>query len=179
MGFGFNLFVLFILIPLSLVLALLWNISGKRFFGKALGLLWGGLIGLILAGLVIRPFTEKIDLAQEDIYGDYVIDRTKFPGKQADWQYNHFRFTLNRDNEFIFYQTEQEKILKVTRGTFSFLNGYRRPRIVLQVAEPRHHIIEDTPTLYRAIWSFYYVFHSPEFGNVFFTKAKWKPLESK
>ncbi|QRR00195.1 hypothetical protein [Dyadobacter sandarakinus] len=41
---------------------------------------------------------------------------------------------------------------------------------------PTHHILMDNPTTYRETWSFYLVFDSPKFGNVFFTKGDWEPL---
>jgi hypothetical protein len=139
-----------------------------------LALIWMGIFGLILLVTIIHFLTGKKELERDDIYGEYIIDRSKFPGKQADWQYNHFRFEITKQNEFLFHLTDKEKILKTYKGKVTFLEAYSRPRIVLQVDTPGHHIIEDRPTLFRTVWSFYYVFNSPKFGNVFFTKGQWK-----
>ena len=172
MGIG----VIFI-VPLTGLLLLIWLVTRKKVFGKILGLIWLGIFGLIFLGAIIHFFTGKKEVDRDDIYGKYIIDRTKFPGKQADWQYDHFRFEITKQNEFLFHLTDKERITKTYKGTVEFLKAYIRPRVVLHVDTPRHHIIEDKPTLYRTVSSFYYVFHSPEFGNVFFTKGQWKPID--
>ncbi len=177
MGFGFNLGMIFIILPLTIILLLVWLISRKNIFGKTVLLIWLGIFGLIALVSVLKVFTDKKVLDKNDIYGEYIVDRTKFSGKQSDWQYNHFRFEIKEDNTIIFYETEGSKLLKTHKGTISFHYAYNRPRLIIDIAEPRHHIIENKPTLYRTIWSFYYVFNSPKFGNVFFTKGKWTPIE--
>jgi hypothetical protein len=90
--------------------------------------------------------------------------------------YDHYRFEITEKNEFIFYLIEKDKIKKTFKGTVEFLETYKQPRIIIKVSNPTYHIIEEKPTLYRTIWSFYYVFHSPKYGNVFFTKGTWKPI---
>ena len=175
-GFGFGLFFIIILIPLTGIMLLVWLITKNNAFGKLVGFIWLGILGLIILVMLGHFFTDKKKLTQDDIYGEYIIDRGKFRGTQADWQYNHFRFEITKKNEFLFYLKDKEKVTKMYRGNVKFLEAYKGPRIVLSVDTPRHHIIEDMPTLYRSVWSFYYVFHSPKFGNVFFTKGKWKPI---
>ncbi len=176
MGFGFNLLFALVLVPLTGVLLIIWLITRKKVFGITLGFIWLGIVGLIFLAASTRLLSGKKEVKREDIYGTYIIDRTKFPGKQADWQYDHFRFEITKQNKFIFYQTEKDKIIKTNDGTVNFLEFDNRPRIVLHVDTPRHHIIEDWPTLYRKGGTFYYVFKSPKFGNVFFTKGKWEPI---
>ncbi len=110
----------------------------------------------------------------DDIRGAYIIDRDQFPGKQADWQYNHFRFEITDDDRFVFYETDKEKIIHTYRGHIEYNETYKTPRIKLLFNNERHHIIADNPTLYRNTWSFYYVFHSEKFGNVFFKKGEWE-----
>jgi len=124
---------------------------------------------------IIHFFTKKGIVKKEDIYGKYVIDRTKYSGKQSDWQYNHFQFEITKQNQFIFYQTEYGKILDSDTINIEFLEVYSSHRVKL-VGGYRHHIIQDNPTLFRNVWSFYYVFHSPKFGNLFFKKGKWKNI---
>jgi hypothetical protein len=135
-------------------------------------------VGLLILTLFLYNWlTSKKEIERSDIYGDYVIDRNKFSGFQADWQYEHFRYTILPNDSIYFYETDGEKIIKTHKGTVKFLSSYQRPRLVLQIDTPRHHIIESYPTLYREPWSFYYVFNSEKFGNVFFTKGKWKPIK--
>lgn len=176
MGFGFNLGIFFIILPLTIFLSLVWLVSRKKIFGKAILYIWIGIFSLVTLASIVKIFTDKKELDRDDIYGEYIIDRTKFSGMQSDWQYNHYRFIINEDNSIIFYETERDRILKRHKGTISFHPSYKRPRLIINIDEPRHHIIENEPTLYRTVWSFYYVFNSPEYGNVFFKKGKWEPL---
>jgi hypothetical protein len=37
--------------------------------------------------------------------------------------------------------------------------------------QPTHHIMTSNPTTYRSAWSFYLVFYSPKFNNVYFKKG--------
>ena len=96
----------------------------------------------------------KKELSRDDIYGSYIIDRTKYPGIQADWQYNHFRFEIKEDNTITFYQTENVEIIKKSTGTIRFHESYHSPRLIIDMGTEPHHIIEDNPTLYRTVWSF-------------------------
>jgi len=42
--------------------------------------------------------------------------------------------------------------------------------------QPTHHIVTSNPTTYRSAWSFYLVFESPKFNNVYFKKGQWTPI---
>ncbi|PKL80691.1 MAG: hypothetical protein CVV25_03030 [Ignavibacteriae bacterium HGW-Ignavibacteriae-4] len=178
MGFGFNLVMFFIILPLTVALLFIWLGSRKNIFGVFVLFIWVGIFSFLTLVSIVKIFTEKKDLERVDIYGEYIIDRTKFSGKQSDWQYDHYRFIIKEDNSIIFYETEKDSILKRHKGTISFHPSYKRPRLILDIDEPRHHIIENEPTLYRTVWSFYYVFNSPKYGNVFFKKGKWEPLDN-
>lgn len=175
MGFGFGLFFVFGIIPLSVIMLIFWAISGNNVFGKMLQFAWSGLLGLMLLASIIQYFSTKKKVRRNDIYGEYVIDRSKFPGEQANWQYANFRFRITQKDELIFYQMDDRKILKSDTAKVIFLERYFSDRIRIVKDSNMHHIIDETPTLYRNIWSFYYVFESPKFGNVFFKKGKWKP----
>ncbi|KAF2507986.1 hypothetical protein EYY60_18755 [Flavobacterium zhairuonense] len=134
------------------------------------------LIISVVIFLVARRINKKTEVDKNDVYGEYVIDTTHFYGKQAKWQYNHFRFEIKRNNKVVFQLTEQNKIVKSYAGSVEFLEGYIRPRIIFHFKDPVHHIVKENPTLYRDMWSFYYVFNSSKFGNVFFKKGKWEPI---
>ena len=177
MGFAFLfLFIVFIIVPSTLILLVVSLITKKKIFAQAIGCLWIPIVFLLLFVFVIGIFTKKMTVEKDDMYGEYVIDRTKFPGAQADWQYNHYRFKISRENRFVFYVTDGEKIRKTYTGTVRLNEAYISPRMKLHFDDP-HHIIADNPTLYRDVWSFYYVFNSAKFGNVFFTKGEWEPID--
>lgn len=177
MGFGFSLLFIFILLPLTLIFSLAGMTSGDRSWLKIPAVIWSSVALLMLVNAAVRPFFSKMELDEEEVYGHYIIDRSKFPGRQADWQYDHFRFEITSRREFLFHQTEEEKIIRTYKGRIAFAGGsHTSPRLLLQMDTPVHHVLKDNPTLYRETWSFYYVFRSPLFGNVFFTKGRWKPI---
>ncbi len=114
---------------------------------------------------------------KKDYYGEYVINRDYFKGKQTDWQYNHFRFEITKEDSIFFYVTEGEKIIKSYRGKIKTSTPYSSARLIVQMEQPTHHILKRNPTIYRSAWSFYLVFNSDKFYNVFFKKGKWKPMD--
>lgn len=85
MGFGFNLFFVFVLIPLTLIFVSIWLITKKKFIGKTLGVIWIGILCLVMVASLIQWLTSKTKLNKKDFYGEYIINRNYFPGKQADW----------------------------------------------------------------------------------------------
>jgi hypothetical protein len=179
MGFGFNLFFVFILVPLTGILLVTWLLTRKKIFGKALGLIWFGIFGLVLLSGIVHWLTAKTVLQKKDYYGEYVINRDYFPGRQADWQYESFRFEIKKSDSIYFYVTEKEKILKTYRGTIRTTgpSQYSSERLIINMEQPTHHIVTSSPTTYRSAWRFYLVFYSPKFNNVYFKKGKWKPLK--
>ncbi|UOQ71809.1 hypothetical protein [Hymenobacter cellulosilyticus] len=112
--------ILFLLIPLTAILLLLWLVTQKNIFGKLMGLLWAIPLALAPVALLVRFLTDKQETERADIYGDYVIDRSKFAGKQADWQYNHYRFTITPHNELIFHETRGRTPSEPTASRFLF-----------------------------------------------------------
>ena len=66
MGFGFNLGVIFIILPLTVILLSIWVFSGKKIFGKTLVFIWLGLIGLVVLSLTIQTLIAKKELKKKD-----------------------------------------------------------------------------------------------------------------
>lgn len=170
-------FFLFILAPLTGLLLLAWLGTGNKIFGKVLGYFWGGLFGLIILGTIIRLLTDKEKLQKKDYYGEYIVNRDYFPGRQADWQYNNFRFVIKENDSIYFYETDKEKIVKTYRGTITTTQPYSSERLIINMEQPTHHILTSNPTTYRSAWSFYLVLYSPKFNNVYFKKGHWKSLD--
>ncbi|MFN3195683.1 MAG: hypothetical protein ACE364_07045 [Chlorobiota bacterium] len=177
MGFGFNLFFIFILVPLTGILLIAWLLSRKLWIGKTLGFIWLGILGIALLFGIVQWLTSKTELSKKDYYGEYVINRDYFVGEQTDWQYNHFRFEITDEDSIFFYVTDKEKILKTYRGTIITTTSYSSARLIIAMEQPTHHILSSNPTTYRSSWDFYLVFESSKFYNVFFEKGKWKPIE--
>lgn len=179
MGFGFNLFFILILVPLTGILLIVWLISRKLIVGKILGLIWLGIFGLATLVTILNWLTSKTELDKDDYHGEYVINRDYFKGQQTDWQYNHFRIKIADNDSIFFYVTDKDKILKTYRGTIKTTDprNYNSTRLIIEMEQPTHHILTSNPTTYRSAWDFYLVFKSPKFYNVFFEKGKWKPIE--
>ena len=173
----FGLLFIIALVVITIVLLLLkWLFSNNAFVKIALGL-WTVVIVVVIGLLVNNYFTKPMHVEHADVYGDYVINRDMYPGKQADWQYNHYRFTIKENGNIYFYETENDQIIKTYQGTIAFHPAYKSPRLIINIEHPRHHIIEDYPTLIRKPRSFDYVFKSPLYGNVFFEKGTWEPID--
>jgi len=177
MGFGFNLFFILIFLPLTLILLLTWLITKKKIFGKTLGVIFIGLFSLVFISGIMQWLTAKTELKKKDYYGEYIIHRNYFPGKQADWQYENFRFEIKENDSIYFYVTDKEKILTTYKGTISTVKPYNSERLKIHIEQPIHHILSSDPTIYRSSWNFYLVFNSPKFNNVYFKKGEWKPLK--
>ncbi len=170
MGFGFNLFFTFILIPSFVILIITWVLTRKIIFGKIIGCVVLGVLGLTFLSLSIQFLTSKTKLEKQDYYGQYVINRDYFKGKQADWQYENFRFEIKDNDSLYFYVTNKNKILKTYRGTISTSKPYNSEILIINMQQPTHHIVTHNPTVYRDAWGFYLVFYSPKFNNVYFKK---------
>lgn len=154
-----------------------WLLSKRNLFGQLLGIIWLGIFGLAFLSGIVRWLTSKKELDKKDYYGEYVINRDFFKGEQTDWQYNHFRFKITSQDSIFFYLTDKAKVLKTLRGKIRTVTPYSSARLIVEMEQPSHHILTSNPTTYRSPWSFYLVFYSPKFHNVFFKKGKWKPLD--
>lgn len=177
MGFGANLFLIFIFLPLSGLLLLIWLLSKKLIFGKILGLMWLGAIGLLVFSVIAQKLKSPVILEKQDYYSEYIIKREYYPGKQADWQYENFRFEIKDNDSIYFYVTDKQNVSKTYRGNITTTKTYISERLIINMEQPTHHILSTNPTVYRNTKSFYLVFNSPEFYNVYFKKGKWKPLK--
>ena len=169
--------VILFIFPLTIVLLLIWAITRKRIFVKILGYFWISLLGLFCLGTIVRLLTDKMELKKSDYYGQYIVNRDYFPGKQADWQYNNFRFEIKENDVIYFHVTDKEKILKTYRGSITTTKPYSSERLIIKMEQSTHHIMTSNPTTYRSAWSFYLVFYSPKFNNVYFKKGQWKALD--
>lgn len=177
MGFGFNLFFSLVFLPGSLLLLIVAGVTRKRIFLQLLAVGWIVVVGMLILSTMTRPLFETIQLEKSDYYGSYVIDRSQFPGRQANWQYNTFRLDIRHNGEVAFYVTDKEEVLKTYLGEMSTVKPYSSHRPIFWMQQPTHHIVSSNPTVYRRGRQFYLVFESPHFGNVFFTKGDWKPID--
>lgn len=165
------------LIFVTTLAATVSHVTGIATFPKAFARITLFFVALFTLAWVTSPFRTKMVLDKEDYYGEYIINRKYFPGIQADWQYNTFRFEIRENDSIYFHVTEGEKILETFKGKVRFATPYNSTRLIINMPLPTHHIISDNPTTYRDVWDFYLVFKSHKFHNVFFTKGEWEPID--
>ena len=125
-------------------------------------------IVLVITSTFLNQGSKKIRLKKTDYYGEYTIDRTFFKGKQANWQYNSFRFEIKQNDSIYFYVTDKEKIIKTLKGKISSSSPYGSCRIQIHMKDSNYHILKSHPTTYRSAWNFYLVFYSQKFNNIYF-----------
>jgi hypothetical protein len=137
--------------------------------------IWVSIFLLFTLMCTISLFTSKINLEKNDLYGEYLIDTNKCSGKQANWQYEHYKFEIKENNKMYFQVLNDNKTVRKTiiKNIEIKDYSYSSPRLDIKQEYDDFHIIRENPTLYREIWTYYYVFHSEKFGNMFFTKKKW------
>lgn len=174
--YGLSMFVLLFGGGALLVYSILIADSGDRVTRKKIRVIWAIVGGVIFLVWGYNWWYSKIELNKDDICGEYVIDRSQFSGKQADWQYNHFRFKITEDDRIYFYETEGKQVVRTYQGKIEIIDNVECDRFKIIMDNP-HHIIADNPTFYRSNWDFYLVYNSSKFGNVFFKKGTWKAID--
>lgn len=117
---------------------------------------------------------SKVKLEKEDIYGTYRVDPDLYPGPQADWQRDHYNLTIAEDGTIALRERYDNGGTQTFTGRYEFVEGYASaPRLRIPNDVYTHHVVSDSPTLYRESWGFYYVFKSHRYGNMFFRKESW------
>lgn len=155
---------------MTIGLLIAYSVNKDRLFLKVIGVLWGMVFLLFIVNGIIRNNERPIRLTKEDIVGVYRVDRSFYPGKNAEWQYRHLNFEITKDDRFILKVLKDDGKLNVLRGKVRWEVG--PPDFwSLEMKSGTHHLIKEAPTLYRGPHSFYYVFRS-DWGNVFFRKVK-------
>lgn len=173
------IFFLLLMYSVIAIIALPFFIIGKLFKKKIISNIGYGIILfpfflIILSSVYNTLFVEKMNLSKNEIYGEYVIDTDKFEGKNTDWQYDHFKMDITRDNKLKLYIYNNDgNVAKIITRKIEIMEGYTNARLNINPNSSDYHILQENPTLYRNVWSFYYVFHSSKYGNMFFVKKAW------
>lgn len=169
MGFGFALIGFPLVVMASFALFFYSLETGKKTGLIILGVLWGSLILIFILGRIADYYRTPIHLTRQDIIGEYRIDTSFYPGKNAKWQYDHYKFIItNKDSMLFIVMKEKELPKRIYHHKLSFSDG--PPALWSVIADSTHHVIRNRPILYRSHKRFYYVFYSPWFGNMFFRK---------
>lgn len=175
MGFGFNLLFIFVLMPLTIILLVGCLLTRKVLYGKVLGFIWLLILILMVFSFLINAITEKKKLRRKDFTGGYIVDRSFFSGRNANWQYDTFKFEIKENDSLYFYIMEGGRPVKKIVATIKTLDIYPSHRLIINVSAPRSHLIDSIPTIYRDGSSFHLIFNSSKFGNMYYKKGSWHP----
>jgi len=168
---SFIILFLFIVIS-SFVGVILMNISSlENNLSNFMG--YTALSGFMLIGVLqLYNFaTSKMSVDKRDYYGHYRIDRDMFPGKNAEWQYEKYRFRVDKSGSIIFDEKGGDSSIESCKVKFEVLEYFDNARIKLFNGRTCHHIFTSLPLLVRDSWSFQLVFRSPHYGNMYFKKV--------
>jgi hypothetical protein len=116
-----------------------------------------------IENLILRPVQPN----NEEIIGHYEIDRSRYPGKQADWQHATYSLQITQNRAIV--RDSRTK----TEWAYPII-WYYQPvyRWTFKDDEKRHHMVAEGPDLYRQRSGYYYVFNSPLYGDMFFRKKQ-------
>ncbi len=110
MGFGFNLFGFPLLILATFGLLIYFFVSQKKIALIILGGLWVLAISVIILNLIVDYNRTPIRLTKNDIVGEYRIDKTFFPGTNAKWQYDLYKFYITNKDSILFVVMKEKEI---------------------------------------------------------------------
>ena len=176
-GFTYMVLLLLILpvflfiIAATIFFLIRYAVTRKKEYLFRLTVLWTVPFSFFLMGKTILWVTSLTSVDQDRIIGTYEVDTEFYPGPNAEWQKEHFRFEVAKGNKFILYArladgTEREYIGRVNWA------HQRIEKWSVDIDEP-YKIVNKYPTLYRGYFSYYYVLETKDFGNMFFRKTFW------
>ena len=173
MGKGI-IIILYFFGPVTILLFLVGIIFRQKVILKSIVLIWILIIGLMLLAALAEYINTPKRVKESDLFGEYVIDKTKFGGKQADWQYENYKFEIKPNRTLIFSQLQNNGRFKSEIVNVKIYDDGVRSYLNILSTKKNSHVIQQSPTLFRKRFCFYYVFHSKKFGNMFFEKGTWK-----
>ena len=65
MGFGFNLFIALIILPLTVALLIIWLLTRRKFFIISLGVIWTIIFAFLIIGSLLNVLLSKVTLEKK------------------------------------------------------------------------------------------------------------------
>lgn len=140
-------------------------------------------------------FNSPMTVKKYHLQGEYVINRKMFKGKNADWQYKHYRMSIYKDTMYL-HILNHGKEIKRYKKKIKYLYPYHRGHSVrdhtflafddkpIYVPDYQnkeemkmYHLLNKDPMLMANPFSFNIILVSEKYGNMFFTHGKWKEIE--
>ena len=166
--------ILYFFGPVTILLLLIGIIFREKDILKSIVVIWILIAGLMIVAALAEFINTPKRVEESDLYGEYVIDKNKFGGKQAEWQYEHYKFEIKSNRTLIFSQLQNNGKFKTEIVNVKIYDDGVRSYLNIISTEKNSHIIQESPTLFRKRFCFYYVFKSKKFVNMFFKKDTWK-----
>lgn len=180
MGFGANLLFIFVVLPLLLlgvVLALIFPKSFAKHKSSVFSCLTVGALGivlLILISTIANYLAKPMHLDSDDYYGEYVIDKSIFPGKNSEWQYKHFRLEIKYNGDVLLHTLGGDKKIKVYKGKVQIDGSKPSATIRFDMNKPTSHVMRYQPKVYRSAWGFTLVMKSTKYHHMYFKKKSFR-----
>lgn len=158
------IFFLIIVLPYLLftgAIFIAYRVKRNRFTGTLLVLLVCLPFFLITLGWLSSPTNPS----KSDILGHYVIDRSKWPGENSEWQHEIYTLEITEIHA-ILRDARTETVWKYQIKWSEVYDHYWS----FATDSKRHHMLNNGPILYRERFGHYCVFDSSLYNNVFFKK---------
>lgn len=133
-------------------------------------------VGLSLSSMGRQP--TCLVVSPSDVYSTYRIDRRLYPGKNANWQYDHYIFEITPDDKFHLTEIDDKGISHGHIGKVTWSDTNTRRALWSAKLDKEHHLKVDSPILYRSASAFYYVIPSKKYGNMFFRRTGDLPTDN-
>ena len=114
-------------------------------------------------------FFSLTTVNKSKIIGRYEVDTTFYPGVNANWQQQHYRFEVRPHSQFAFFERLADGSEKMYLGNITWANEKTEKWSISMDID--HHVVPLHPVLYRERFGFYYVFKTKKYGNMFFRKV--------
>lgn len=131
-----------------------------------------GISGFVVLFFLPFVFNPGGGIKESKIIGKYVVNTNVLPGKNADWQYEHYRLEITKNKDLIISFYDNGALMSKDSVKYTFVRRFVSDRIKI-LGPSQHHLFQDNPTLYRKGSSFTYRFYSKKYGNMYFRKKKW------
>ena len=132
---------------------------------KGSAITFAGFLALPFVVMFFGSLSSPTEPSRSDIIGHYVIDRSKCPGANADWQHQTYSLDIT-EGQVIVHDSRTKTVWK-SWITWQYGSKYRWS---FTDDSKRHHLIAEGPAIYRQPFGYHYVFRSPLYGDVFFKK---------
>lgn len=113
-----------LVLPISGILMGIWYLQYQKKQSNTVQIVLGGILILMTGLLINRPYFQPMILPLSDIVGQYVIDTSKYPGPNANWHNEHYRFTIHAVNKMIFESKTDENHWSKEVLPISYSSGY-------------------------------------------------------